>query len=339
MNNDFFSIDFKHDHLIFIDQTKLPLSEEYIKTDNYNRIAEAIEKLEIRGAPAIGVAAAYAIALALKNIQENIGNIFDAAVERLSRTRPTAVNLFWAIDKMISAFNNGGKSFSAYEELLNAARNIHIDDKNKCEKIAQNALKLFDKKMRILTHCNTGSLATSGIGTALGAIKRAYEKGLVELVYVDETRPLMQGSRLTAFELSKSSIPFSINIDSTAALLMKDKKVDLVIVGADRIAANGDAANKIGTYNLAVLCKHHKIPFYIAAPTSTIDPNCVSGKDIVVEFRDKKELTTIGGRTFTLPEYDYYNPAFDVSPFKLISGIITEKGLFKPPYSFKNVKN
>ena len=206
-----------------------------------------------------------------------------------------------------------------------------------CTKIGENGFSIFQKKSNVLTHCNTGKLATGGDGTAFNVISYAFKKGMVNYVYADETRPLLQGSRLTAFELSKAGIPFSINSDSTAAFLMQKGKVDLVITGADRIALNGDSANKIGTYNLAVLCKYHNIPFYIAAPTSTIDLNCKIGDDINIEFRDKTELNSFRETRITSDEYDVYSPAFDVTPNELIAGIITEKKLHKAPYNFLEI--
>lgn len=332
--NSFKCIEFREDKLILIDQTKLPLDESYIATDDYERIALAIERLEVRGAPAIGVSAAYAVALAFKNFSGDCDQHFEKVYKRLASTRPTAVNLFWALEEMKAKYFSLSEKVNIYEELLKTAVSIHNDDINKCEGMAANGLEIFEKKSKVLTHCNTGQLATSGGGTAFYVIQKAYEAGLVEHVYADETRPLLQGSRLTAFELSKTGIPFTINTDSTAAMLMNQGKIDLVITGADRIAANGDSANKIGTYNLAVLCKHHNIPFYIAAPTSTIDLKCTSGKDIMIEERNKKEITEIKGVKITSDEYNVYSPAFDVTPNELISGIITENKLHKPPYNF-----
>jgi methylthioribose-1-phosphate isomerase len=222
--NDFKTIDFKNDKLILIDQTKLPLEEVYIETDDYNRIAESIEKLEVRGAPAIGVAAAYAVALSFKNQVENNDLHFQNVYERLRQTRPTAVNLFWSLDKMKNVFNSVKFSRYIYIELLSEAKSIHQDDIEKCEKMAANGLEIFDSPKTVLTHCNAGQLATGGGGTALYVIINAFRKGLVKLVYADETRPLLQGSRLTAFELEKANVPFKINTDSTAAMLMSQKK-------------------------------------------------------------------------------------------------------------------
>ena len=332
--NSFKCIEFRDDKLILIDQTKLPLQEEYISSDDFERIAVAIERLEVRGAPAIGVTAAYALALAFKNVNENYDDHFEKVYNRLSATRPTAVNLFWALNEMKDKYKSVSDPKNIYSELLSTAKKIHKDDVDKCNAIAANGINIFKKKSVVLTHCNTGQLATGGGGTAFFVIQKGFEKGLVEFVHADETRPLLQGSRLTAFELSKAGIPFSINTDSTAAMLMQKGKIDLVITGADRIAANGDSANKIGTYNLAVLCKHHNIPFYIAAPTSTIDLNCKNGNEINIEERGKKEVTEINGVKITSDDYDVYSPAFDVTPNELIAGIITEQDLHKPPYNF-----
>jgi len=333
--DDFKNLEYTSDKLKFIDQTKLPLVEEYVITDDYNRIAEAIERLEIRGAPAIGVAAAYALAFSIKQTLNNHQQEFDTAYNRLYRTRPTAVNLFWALNEIKSVFNNSLKDPSnLYLMLIERAREIHRADSEKCDMMGKQGLSIFKKKSVVLTHCNTGALATAGDGTAFSVIKYAFKNDLVEFVYADETRPLNQGSRLTAFELSKAGIPFAINTDSTAAYLMQQGKIDLVITGADRIAANGDSANKIGTYSLAALCKFHNIPFYIAAPTTTIDKNCPDGGHIKIELRDKKELTWSGPVQVTSDEYDVFSPAFDVTPAGLIAGIITEKGINLPPYSF-----
>lgn len=333
--NDFKCIEYKNGNLILIDQTKLPLEETYIETDNYERIAESIERLEVRGAPAIGVTAAYAIALAFKKNIENRSEHFNKVFERLRRTRPTAVNLFWALERMKNVFEKYKENDNLFNFLLEEAKSIHQDDIDKCNSIAENGLAIFDSPKTVLTHCNTGQLATGGGGTAFYVIQKAYENGLVKFVYVDETRPLLQGSRLTAFELEKAGIPFNIITDSTAAFLMQQGKIDLVITGADRIASNGDTANKIGTYNLAVICNHHNIPFYIAAPTSTIDTSLNSGSEIKIEERSKEEITKIKNVQITKDSYDVYSPAFDVTPNNLIMGIITEKALHKSPYNFK----
>jgi methylthioribose-1-phosphate isomerase len=235
---------------------------------------------------------------------------------------------------MKEVFNGSRDKKDLYKILLDAAKDIHQDDVEKCNAIGKNGLELFDKKSVVLTHCNTGQLATGGSGTAFAVILEGFRNGLVEHVFADETRPLLQGSRLTAFELDKAGIPFSVNTDSMAAELMQRGKIDLVITGADRVAKNGDSANKIGTYSLAVLAKYHNIPFYIAAPTSTIDRNCPSGKEIKIEQRDKLEVSMIKNTSITRQNYKIYSPAFDVTPAELIHGIITEEKLHKPPYDF-----
>ncbi len=333
MKSDFKAIDFKDGKLVLINQTALPFSEEYIVTDDFERIATAIERLEVRGAPAIGIAAAYAVALAFKNGKTNRDK-FEKVYSRLKRTRPTAVNLFYALDEMRKTFEKNFPSENIYEQLLEKAREIHYADVEMCERIAENGLRIFKKKSTVLTHCNTGALATGGGGTAFNVIRKAFDAGLVERVYADETRPLLQGSRLTAFELSKAGIPFSVIVDSASGITMKEKGVDLVIVGADRIAANGDTANKIGTFNLAVLCRRFGIPFYIAAPRTTVDVSVASGEQIEIEERSPREIYEIRGVKITREDYEYYAPAFDVTPAELISGIITEEKIYEPPFNF-----
>ncbi|MCW8810816.1 MAG: S-methyl-5-thioribose-1-phosphate isomerase [Ignavibacteriaceae bacterium] len=332
--SEYFSVKFEDDSLVFLDQTKLPREEVYVQTDNYERIAEAIERLEMRGAPLIGIAAAYALALSLKKVDSDFESKFNSAYNRLYKTRPTAVNLFKALDELKTLFEKISDKKTSYQTLLNRAIQIHKQDEEFCTKIGRNGLTLFKQKSNVLTHCNTGKLATGGIGTAFGIIKTAYENGLVNHVFADETRPLLQGLRLTAFELDKNGIPFSLQTDSSAAELLKQGKVDLIITGADRIALNGDSANKIGTYTLAVLANHHNIPFYIAAPTSTIDRNIATGDEIVIEYRNKKELFYIEDNLITTEHFNAFTPAFDVTPSHLISGIITEEGLFTFPYNF-----
>jgi len=339
--NNYFSIKFvrqdsfeENDKLVFLDQTKLPLEENYIETESYERVAKAIERLEMRGAPLIGIAAAYAIALSIKNANGNLVEQFYTAHKRLSETRPTAVNLFFTLKIMKDIFEENKDSTNLYEILLAKAKSIHKEDEEFCIKMGRNGLVIFKTKSIVLTHCNTGKLATGGEGTAFSVIKTGFENELVKFVYADETRPLLQGSRLTAFELDKCGIPFAILSDSSAAFLMKQNKVDLVITGADRIALNGDSANKIGTYNLALISYHHKIPFYIAAPSTTIDRTIASGDEINIEYRNKRELLTISEKEFTSSSYDAFTPAFDVTPSHLITGIITEEGVFNFPYNF-----
>ena len=331
---DYFSVKFENQKLIFLDQTKLPLEEDYVETDNLERIANAIERLEIRGAPLIGIAAAYALALSLKNVNADQEKVFNLSYNRLAQTRPTAVNLFRSLNDLKEEFQKLPDKKNGYETLLSKAKQIHQKDEEYCLKIGRNGLSLFKQKSNVLTHCNTGKLATGGIGTAFGIIKTAFENGLVNHVFADETRPLLQGLRLTAFELDKSGIPFTLQTDSSAAELMKQGKVDLIITGADRIALNGDSANKIGTYNLAILANYHSIPFYIAAPSTTIDRSIPTGEEIVIEYRSGNELFYIRETLITPEHFNAFTPAFDVTPAHLISGIITEEGIFTFPYNF-----
>lgn len=334
-NKNYFSFKFLDDQLVFIDQTKLPFQEVYEVTDQYERIAIAIERLEIRGAPAIGITAGYALALSVKNCPHNIvQNKFNDALARLKSTRPTAVNLFKVLNEMENYFIQYSSDLDIYHKLLHFVGAIHADDISFCDRIARNGLHIFRKKSNVITHCNTGKLAAGGDGTAFNIIKFAHQNDLISHVYADETRPLLQGSRLTAFELYNSEIPFSILTDSSTAFLMAQNKVDLVITGADRIALNGDTANKVGTYNLAVLCNYHNIPFYIAAPSSTIDRHISSGNEIEIEYRSKKEVLEFNGSPVCSADIDAFTPAFDITPAHLISGIITEESIFTFPYNF-----
>ncbi len=334
-NKEYFSIKFQDDKFIFLDQTKLPLKEEYIETDDYEKIALAIERLEVRGAPAIGITAAYGLALSIKNADHStVEDTFLKAYNRLASTRPTAVNLFMALNELKSVFEQNKSSDEIYLTVLNKAKEIHQDDIEKCRKIGENGLGIFKKKSNVLTHCNTGKLATGGDGTAFNVIKVGFENDLVNFVYADETRPLLQGLRLTSFELERSGIPFAVQTDSMAGVLMQQNKVDLVIAGADRIALNGDTANKIGTCTLAVLCNYYNIPFYIAAPTTTIDRKIATGNEIKIEYRNKNEILNINGSPVAPDYYDTFSPAFDVTPSHLITGIITEERIHLFPYNF-----
>ncbi|GJQ64504.1 MAG: methylthioribose-1-phosphate isomerase [Melioribacteraceae bacterium] len=332
--SEFFTLKLVGDKLHILDQTKLPLVEEYIITDDPERIAVAIERLEVRGAPAIGVAAGYGLAIGFKNFTGDVEERFHALFNRLASTRPTAVNLFYALDEMKKSFDENTSSSDLYQILIKKAVDIHNEDIELCENMAANGLEIFDSPKNVLTHCNTGQLATGGGGTAFYVIKNAFDNGLVKFVHADETRPLLQGSRLTAFELDKAGIPFAINPDGAAGYLMREGKVDLVITGADRIASNGDSANKIGTYQLAIMCQYHSIPFYIAAPETTIDRNISSGKEIKIEFRSGDEVRQISGTQVTRDNYDVLSPAFDITPSELISGIITDKKVYRKPYNF-----
>jgi len=333
-NNSYYSIKFIEDHLSFLDQTKLPLQEVYVDTDDYELIAVAIERLELRGAPLIGISAAFALALSFKNISENHTEHFNKVFKRLASTRPTAVNLFYALDKMKRVFQSITDFTNTYQVLLDEAIDIYNYEEHCSKKMAEHGFNIFTKKSNVLTHCNTGALATAGFGTAFAVIKKAFDEGFVNHVYADETRPLLQGLRLTSYELEKNGIPFSVQTDSMAAVLMQQGKVDLVITGADRIALNGDSANKVGTYNLAVLCNYHNIPFYIAAPTTTIDRKIATGADIKIEYRNSSEILSIDGIQIADQNTKTFSPAFDVTPSHLIKGIITEEDIYFFPYNF-----
>ena len=332
--NSYYSIKFIEDHLSFLDQTKLPLKEVYVTTDDYERIAVAIERLELRGAPLIGISAAFALALSFKNISSNHSEHFNKVYKRLESTRPTAVNLFYALDRMRKVFQSITDHSKTYHTLLEQAKAIYNYEEHCSNIIAKNGFNIFTKKSNVLTHCNTGALAAGGNGTALAVIIKAFSEGYVDHVYVDETRPLLQGLRLTTYELEKNGIPFTVQTDSMAAVLMQQGKIDLVITGADRIALNGDSANKVGTYNLAVLCNYHNIPLYIAAPSTTIDRKIATGADIEIEYRDSSEILSINGNQIADPNFRTFSPAFDVTPSHLIKGIITEEDIYFFPYNF-----
>jgi methylthioribose-1-phosphate isomerase len=321
-----------------IDQTLLPQKEVLLKIQSIPDLAEAIKSLRVRGAPAIGIAAAFGVALAAHHYSGGAGQDFSSyihnAIEHLAGTRPTAVNLFWALDRMRKKFQSS-ESHDISEikiMLLNEARAILDEDKAVCRAIGRNGALLLPESCTVLTHCNAGGLATGDYGTALGVIYAAAESGKKIKVYADETRPLLQGSRLTAWELTRAGIDVTVCCDSSAAVLMSSRRIDAVITGADRIASNGDTANKVGTYMLSVLAKEHHIPFYIAAPVSTFDFQIKSGAEIPIEQREADEVIK-GFGCLTAPEgVKVFNPAFDVTPHSFISGIITEKGVLKPPF-------
>ena len=294
---------FEDGALLILDQRALPAEERWIRCETVEQVAECIRTLAVRGAPAIGIAAAYALALAEDR---------HAAAELLRSTRPTAVNLAWALERTRDA-----------DDPLEAARRLHQDQRDADHRLAELGAELFGERTRALTHCNTGALATGGIGTACGVLRVAWEQGRLAEVWVDETRPLLQGARLTAWELRQAGIPHRVVADSAAGSLMAQGRVDRVIVGADRIAANGDVANKVGTYPLAVLADRHGVPFYVAAPVSTIDPATPDGDSIPIEERDPAEIVAAG---------DAFNPAFDVTPAELVTAIVTEAGVLEPPY-------
>ncbi|HAC16845.1 MAG TPA: S-methyl-5-thioribose-1-phosphate isomerase [Bacteroidetes bacterium] len=333
------SIEWRDDHVRILDQTFLPGRTVYMDIRDVGRMWEAIKKLRVRGAPAIGIAAAYGLYLGIKDLPENNFPGFEVEVNRiadyLASSRPTAVNLFWALDriKMTIHAHRNEKINLIKERVLKTAQTIHEEDKRMCKQIGLNGVELIPDQANILTHCNTGGLATGQYGTALSVIYHAHESGNKIHVWVDETRPLLQGARLTAWELMRAEIPMHLVTDSMAGHLMSTGKVDLVIVGTDRVAANGDMANKIGTYSLAVLAKHHGIPFYCATPASTVDMNIETGADIPIEERDPKEVSGYNGHDVAPAKVQVYNPAFDVTPAELITAFITEKGIIRPPYN------
>ncbi len=327
--------------LLLLDQTRLPSEELTREYARWEDVAEAIRTLVVRGAPAIGVAAAFGVAVAAR---QSTATTFDGlladlemAIKGMAATRPTAVNLFWALDRMRATLLAARTlSVDAIRSRLAAEAQAVLDEDLAANRaMGDHGATLVPSGARILTHCNAGALATAGYGTALGVIRSAHAQGKVALVWVDETRPVMQGSRLTAWECVRDGIPHRLVADVVAASLMARGQVDLVVTGADRIAANGDTANKIGTYALAVLARHHALPFYVAAPSSTIDPSLPSGAEIPIEERDPAEVRRVGA-TMTAPEASpVFNPAFDVTPSEFISAIITERGVFRAPYSFR----
>jgi len=319
-----------------IDQRKLPEEEIFVECRDYEQIAEAIEKMVIRGAPAIGVAAAFGVALGVLKIKEkrDLEGKFRKIFQRLERTRPTARNLFWALERMKNIFDkNKALSLSPLKQkLIDEALAVEKEDIETNKKIGFWGQELIKDGQSILTHCNAGELATAGYGTALGVIRAASSEGKKIQVYAGETRPLLQGARLTCWELDRDNIPVILITDNMAGFLMQKGKISLVITGADRIARNGDTANKIGTYSLAVLAKEHGLPFYVAAPLNTIDYDLTDGRQIPIEERDPDEVREIGGRCLALPHIKVFNPAFDVTPASYISAIITERGIVRPPY-------
>jgi methylthioribose-1-phosphate isomerase len=324
----------KGDHFLLLDQLKLPMQENWVRIETYEEGARAIADMIVRGAPAIGITAAYAYALGFQSQGFSLVRS-DEIVKTLVSTRPTAVNLRWALDRMQSfakTLANDMEKHEAFKALSDEAVRIHEEDIEMNLALGRHSLEVLSPGTRVLTHCNAGALATGGYGTALGVIRAGHERGLVENVWVDETRPFLQGARLTAYELEQEKIPYTLICDNMAGSLMRAKKVDLVVVGADRIVKNGDVANKIGTYSLAALCSLHQIPFYVAAPSSTLDLNLDSGDLIEIEERNPDELGIFSGVQITKNLEAIFNPGFDVTPHSLITGIITEKGVLSPPF-------
>ncbi len=328
------------DDILMIDQRKLPGREIYVRCKTGNEVAKAITTMVIRGAPAIGVAAAMGLALGARRSTasgtKQFAVDFQRLADTLAATRPTAVNLFWAIERMKQALAAGVQAGEGVVELVARLRReadrIHDDDLESCRAIGRHGATLVPDDARILTHCNAGALATAGYGTALGVVRGAVDAGKRVAVYADETRPFLQGARLTAWELVKDGIPTTVITDNMAAAIMARERVDLVVVGADRIAANGDAANKIGTYGLAIAAHAHGIPFYVAAPWSTIDLATPTGAEIPIEERNAKEVTHMAGTQVTPDGASVRNPSFDVTPHRYITAIVTERGILRPPY-------
>src|SRR3954447_3678663 len=328
------------DAVVMIDQRKLPAEEVYVRCRTAPEVARAIKTMVIRGAPAIGVAAAMGIALGMRKSTatgtQKFAAEFYRTCELMAATRPTAVNLFWAIERMKRTFaavaQAGGPAEQLQDRLDQEAQAIHDEDVASCRAMGAFGATVVPAEARVLTHCNAGALATAGYGPALGVIRGAIEAGKRVVVFADETRPFLQGARLTAWELLRDGIDTTVITDNMSGSLMRQGKVDLVVVGADRIAANGDTPNKIGTYGVAVLAREHQIPFYVAAPLSTIDLNTPDGSQIPIEERSAREVTHIRGNRLTPDGAGIRNPAFDVTPHRLIAGIITERGIFRAPY-------
>jgi len=324
----------------FLDQTKLPLEESYVLATSYSQVADVIVTMVVRGAPAIGVSAAFGVAIGAKQTDalttEEFAPEFETICATLACTRPTAVNLFWAIDRMKALFARlraeNATLAQVQQAILSDALAMYEDDIAACKTLGAYGADLMPDEGGVLTHCNAGALATCGYGTALGVIRAAVERGKQIHVFADETRPFLQGARLTAWELMADGIPTTVLCDNMAASLMRQGRIQAVVVGADRIAANGDVANKIGTYSVAILAKEHGIPFYVAAPWSTIDRATLTGEQIPIEERSPVEVTHHGGKQLTPHGVGICNPAFDVTPAKYVTAIITERGVLRAPY-------
>lgn len=336
------SIVFQDNVLKLLDQRQLPTVNTWLECESSDEVAKAIEAMVVRGAPAIATAACYGLVLdAARHLKissswKSFRADFAASMVRLQATRPTAVNLANAlqqVESLSASFSDDLSMQEVYKSLLGFADRLARVDLETCQAIGEHGASIFERPINVLTHCNTGSLATAGYGTALGVIRSLYKAGKIKQVYVDETRPYLQGSRLTAYELDFEGIPYTIQVDSAAAFAMKKGLIDMVVVGADRVVSNGDVANKIGTYSLAVACHYHRVPFYVAAPVSTFDFQMASGADIPIEMRTSDEITRLGERWLSPLSATTWNPSFDVTPSELITGIICEKGVLKPPFS------
>ena len=335
------TIDRQDDVIVMVDQRKLPGQEIYVRCRTAPEVAKAIRTMVIRGAPAIGVAAAMGIAVGMRRSSakgtRDFAVEFQKTCDLMAATRPTAVNLFWAIDRMKRVFAEGAQSGESPSEILarldREAQAIHDEDVANCRAMGGHGAAMVPDGARVLTHCNAGALATAGYGSALGVIRAAVEQGKKIAVFADETRPFLQGARLTAWELVRDGINTTVITESMAGPLMRQGEIDIVVVGADRIAANGDTANKIGTYTVAVLAHEHRIPFYVAAPLSTIDLSTPDGDHIPIEERDQREVSHLGSSRLTPEGAHIRNPALDVTPHRYITGIITERGILRPPYA------
>jgi methylthioribose-1-phosphate isomerase len=334
------TIEWQDDVVVMVDQRKLPAQEVYVRCRTAQEVAKSIRTMVIRGAPAIGVAAAMGLALGARKSKakgtKQFAAEFTKICDLMAATRPTAVNLFWAIDRMKGVFADAAQAGASPDEiaarLTEEARRIHDEDVASCRAMGAHGAALVPDHARVLTHCNAGALATAGYGSALGVIRAAVEQGKHLAVFADETRPFLQGARLTAWELVREGIETTVITESMAGPLMREGEIDLVVVGADRIAANGDVANKIGTYTVAVLAKEHGVPFYVAAPLSTVDLATPDGAHIPIEERDQREVTHFGSTRVTPVGALIRNPAFDVTPHRYISAIVTERGVIHPPY-------
>jgi methylthioribose-1-phosphate isomerase len=323
-----------------IDQRKLPAQEVYVRCKSASDVARAIRTMVIRGAPAIGVAAAMGLALGMRKSSatgtQKFAAEFQKSCDLMAATRPTAVNLFWAIERMKRCFAEAAQAGESVDQIKDRldreSQLIHDEDVDSCRAMGAHGAEVVPADARVLTHCNAGALATAGYGTALGVIRGAVEQGKRVAVFADETRPFLQGARLTAWELVRDGIPTTVITDNMTAALMRKVPIDLVVVGADRIAANGDTANKIGTYGVAILAREHKVPFYVAAPLSTIDLNTPDGDHIPIEERNAREVSHVGSSQLAPEGASIWNPAFDVTPHQYIAGIITERGILRPPY-------
>ena len=336
------TIQWRRGEVVLIDQRRLPGKEEYRVCRNYRQVAQAIRAMVVRGAPAIGVTAAMGVALGARGVRtrERLGPVMEQVFRTLEDTRPTAVNLHWALARMRQVYeaNRDGALETLKRRLEQAALEMHEEDVAANRRLGDLGAGLLKGSRRILTHCNAGALATAGYGTALGVLRAMKESGeAIEEVFVDETRPFLQGSRLTAWELRKEKMPVTLITDNMAGYVMQRGSVDAVVVGADRVAANGDVANKIGTYTVAVLARRHGVPFYVACPTSTVDLACPSGADIPIEQRSSDEVTHVAGRRVAPEGVNILNPAFDVTDHRLVSAIITEKAVVTAPYR-KNLR-